>query len=641
MFFQRALGSVAALATLASAVNLTGYEYVVVGSGAGGGPLAARLALAGHKTLLIEAGDDQGASVNYTVPAFNAKVSEDPNLTWNFFVKHYADEQRQARDFKTSYRTGNGDIYTGLNPPAGSKQLGTLYPRTGTLGGCTAHNALIAVYPHQSDFERIAALTGDNSWSASNMRRYFARLEDNEYLLPGAKGHGYNGWLQTSYSPIDIVTSDLQLLSVVGGAAFALANETNLAINLGTLIAGDANADSIERDTTPGLYQIPLSTDAGKRTGSREFVLAVRDAKFTNGTKRYPLDVRLNAHVTKVTFDKSTPPRATGVEFLDGQYLYKASPKNRGARGVAGSATASREVIVAGGAYNSPQLLKLSGVGPAAELRKFGIPVVKDLPGVGTNLQDHYEINVQGKAPSNFSALEGCTFGSGPDPCLDRWNKPILGNRGIYASPGLGATMFFKSSVTERDEFDLFVFGGPVNFRGYFPGYSFNATNEHDWFTWAILKAHPRNNAGTVTLQSADPLDMPAITYNYFDTGSGDSDADLTALTEAVELARDAFKRQLVPITEVLPGASVTGKAAISQYAKDTAWGHHASSTCPIGADNDPNAVLDSSFRVRGVSGLRVVDASVFPHIPGTFTAVSTYMVAEKAADVILSQIKA
>lgn len=201
--------------------------------------------------------------------------------------------------------------------------------------------------------------------------------------------------------------------------------------------------------------------------------------------------------------------------------------------------------------------------------------------------------------------------------------------------------MFYKSSATERDEYDIFAFGGPVNFRGYFPGYSYNATSEHDYFTWAILKAHPRNNAGTVLLRSADPLDVPEITYNYFDTGSGDYNADLTALKEAVNLARDAFKRQIVPIEEVLPGADVTSDEDIATYAKDTAWGHHASSTCPIGADSDPLAVLDSSFRVRGTAGLRVVDASVFPRIPGTFTAVSTYMVAEKAADVILSEITA
>lgn len=608
-------------------------------------PLAARLAIAGHKTLLIEAGDDQGANVNYTVPAYNARVSEDPNLAWNFYVKHYADETRQARDFKTTYETPDGGQYTGLSPPSGSKMKGTLYPRTGTLGGCTAHNALVAVYPHQSDFDYIQQLTGDDSWAAANMRQYFTKLEKNAYLLPGQKGHGYDGWLGTEYAPIDIVLTDPKLLSLVTGATFALGNQTNAVINLGSLVAGDANADTSTRDSQPAVYQIPLSTADGKRNGAREFVLAVRDAMNANGTKQYPLDVRLNCHVTKVTFDQDvTPPRATGVEFLDGQYLYKASPKSRGATGTPGSVKASREVIVAGGTYNSPQLLKLSGVGPADELKQFDIPVVVDLPGVGTNLQDHYEINVQGKAPSNFSALDGCTFGEtgeANDPCVSRWQTSVLGNRGIYASPGLGAAMFYKSTTTTRDEYDVFVFGGPVNFRGYFPGYSYNATHEHDWFTWAILKSHPRNNAGSVTLQSADPLDVPAITYNYFDTGSGDFQSDITALTEAVDLARDSFKRQPVEIDEVLPGKDADTKEKVADYIKDTAWGHHASSTCPIGADNDPMAVLDSKFHVRGTAGLRVVDASVFPRIPGTFTAVSTYMVAEKAADIILSALAA
>jgi choline dehydrogenase len=194
--------------------------------------------------------------------------------------------------------------------------------------------------------------------------------------------------------------------------------------------------------------------------------------------------------------------------------------------------------------------------------------------------------------------------------------------------------MFYQSSTSENKDFDIFAFGGPINFRGYFPGYSINATHDHDWFTWAILKAHPRNTAGTVTLRSADPLDVPDITYNYFDTGVGDYKKDLTAIT------RSAFASQEVKIDEVLPGKDVTSEEDLHDYIKDTVWGHHASSTCPIGTDDDKMAVLDSSFNVRGTAGLRVVDASVFPRIPGTFTAVSTYMVAEKAADVILAGIK-
>ncbi|KAI2786679.1 hypothetical protein POX_g09067 [Penicillium oxalicum] len=645
MILPHLFGLLAATAGVANALNITGYEYVVVGSGAGGGPLAARLALAGHKTLLLEAGDDQGENYNYTIPAYSARSSEDEKLAWNFFARHYADDERQARDFKATYETPSGELYTGLSPPEGSKLLGTLYPRTGTLGGCTAHNALIAVYPHESDFEYISTLTGDSSWSPENMRSYFTKLEKNHHLLPGQKGHGYDGWLQTENAPLSIVLEDPQLLSMLTGGAFALGNLTQNVFNIGTLLAGDANADTTYRDHHPGYYQIPISTRDAHRNGAREFIIAVRDAKNVDGSKKYPLDVRMNTHVTKVTFDESvTPPRATGVEFLEGEHLYKASPMSkRAGSGTPGSASASREVIVSGGVYNSPQLLKLSGIGPADELQKFGIKVISDLPGVGTNLQDHYEISVQGRIEKDFSCLNKCTFSirGEADPCIDRWQTPVLGDRGIYSSPGLAATMFYKSSVTADDSFDIFCFGGPVNFRGYFPNYSINATDEHNWFTWAILKAHPRNTAGTVTLQSADPLDMPQITFNYFDTGVGDYDADLTALYEAVELARDAFRRQLVPITEVLPGSQVQSEEDIKDYVKNAAWGHHASCTCPIGADGDPMAVLDSKFRVRGVSGLRVVDASVYPRIPGTFTAVSTYMVAEKAADEILKELKA
>lgn len=644
MWLHRLFCLLAISARLAQAVDLTGYEYIVVGSGAGGGPLAARLALAGHSTLLIEAGDDEGANINYTVPAYNAKASEDPAMAWNFFARHYADDARQALDFKTTYETPDGGEYTGLNPPEGSVMKGTLYPRTQALGGCTAHNALIAMYPFQADFEYIANLTGDSSWSPENMRQYFVKLEKNQYLLPGVAGHGYNGWLETEEPPLSIVLEDPQLLSLLSGGAFALGNLTGSVFDLATLLAGDANADSAARDNTPAYYQIPLSTNQAHRTGSREFVVAVRDAVNADGSKAYPLDVRTNCFVTKVTFDNSTtPPRATGVEFLDGQYLYRASPRSSNdSASTPGSATASREVIVAGGTYNSPQLLKLSGIGPVDELDSLGIPIIADLPGVGSNLQDHYEITVQGHVPANWSALAGCTFGFGgqPDPCLTRWENPVLGDHGIYSSSGFGGAMFFRSSTSANDDWDVFVFGGPVNFRGYFPNYDVNATAEHDWFTWAVLKSHPRNNAGTVTLRSADPLDTPAVVFNYFDTGSGDWAADLQALAEAVGLARDAFARQLVPVDEVLPGAAAASAADVEAYARDTAWGHHASCTCAIGADGDPMAVLDSAFRVRGVAGLRVVDASVYPRIPGTFTAVSTYMVAEKAADVILAELE-
>ncbi|KAE8370828.1 GMC oxidoreductase-domain-containing protein [Aspergillus caelatus] len=248
---------------------------------------------------------------------------------------------------------------------------------------------------------------------------------------------------------------------------------------------------------------------------------------------------------------------------------------------------------------------------------------------------------VQIHTPKDLSSLKGCTFGfhGQPDPCLARWTKSVLGDRGIYSASGGAAAMFYKSTATTNNEIEINMFGVIGNFRGYYPGHAYNTTARHDWFTWSALKAHPRNNSGTVTLRSADPLDPPEIVFNYFDTGVGDYRADLQAMYEALELGRRALKRQPLPVSEVLPGANVTTQEDIETYIKDTAWGDHAMCTCPIGTVDDPMAVLDSKFRVRGVDRLGVVDGSAFPRIPGTFPVVSIYLVAEEAADVILSEI--
>lgn len=502
------------------AETLTGYEYIVVGSGAGGGVVSARLALAGHSVLLIEAGDDQGSNLNYSVPAFNAKVTEDPALAWDFWVRHYADDARQELDYKLTYDTPDGGEFTGLDPPEGSTIKGVLYPRAATLGGCTAHNALVAIYPDQDDFQYVASLTGDSSWTPDNMRNYFVKMERNEYLQSLlSPGHGYDGWLGIDTTPVTLALKDLKLLSMIQGALTALGGLTETVLNIASFLVGDANADSPLRDSTQALYQIPLVESNGARNTVREFLVSVANAVNEDGSKKYPLDIRTNCLATKVDFDTSGPtPQATGVSFLDGIALYRADKRSgQAAPGIPGSATASREVIVAGGSYNSPQLLKLSGVGPAAELESFGIPVVKDLPGVGTNLQDHYEVAVQGETNSNFTVLDGCTFDwQQPDECLEQWEAGTAAiTRGTYVSNGFVAAMFIKSSQSPDNNYDELGFGGPVNFRGYFPGYSINATDKHNMWTWALLKSHPRNTAGTVELASADPLDPPKITFNY------------------------------------------------------------------------------------------------------------------------------
>jgi choline dehydrogenase len=474
-------------------------------------------------------------------------------------------------------------------------------------------------------------MTGDDSWSASNMQQYLDRVYD---------------WLPTSPTDPTILARDSMLTQhYLGGAAVMGVGPSPISALTGlSTVLEDPNAEEPGRDSAEGFYQIPLTQSNGKRVSVRDFIV-------DTVSSGYPLTVRTNAFVTKVVFDKSSAtPRATGVEFLDGAHLYRASPLS-GGTGTPGVATATKEVILAGGTYNTVQLLKLSGIGPKAELEAHNISTLVDSPGVGTNMQDRYEVPVNVVHQNDFAILEGCTFDAKPhDACYQQWSKnpiEILASRGAYATNGLAAAMAVRSDAASNADVDLFIFGGPLYFTGYFPGWATGSVADHRHFSWYTLKAHTRNTAGTVALRSADPLDPPQITFNYFDTGTtagGADQLDLAALVQSLKMSRQALQHYGdysllggTSFTEAQPGSNVTSDADLGQYVKDTAWGHHACCTAAIGADGDPNAVLDSQFRVRGTNGLRVVDASVFPKIPGVFIQAPIYMVAEKAADVILS----
>lgn len=632
--------------------NSTEYDYVVVGSGPGGGPLASRLAIAGYKVLLIEAGDDHGDAVFQQVPALQLQTTEYEPMRWDYFVNHYSDESRQGEDSKMVWDTPSGDHYVGNSPPAGSNPLGIWYPRTGTLGGCAAHNAMITIYPHESDWNNIATITGDATWQADNMRKYFQRLERCRYLPNSIVGHGFDGWFETSLTELSLAVEDTKLLSLIIAAGTAmgkglLGKVINTVAGLGEVLLRDINAYVPSRDSQEGLYQVPIAVTEveKKRNGPRDFILATANAVNSDGSRKYHLDIKLNTLVTKVRFDTSgSKPKAVGVDYIEGPRLYRADPMSGSASaGTPGSVGAGKEVIVSAGAFNSPQLLKLSGIGPKAELQKFGIPVIVDLPGVGTNLQDRYETTIVGDSNTDFALTHSCTFlRTEPDPCLEQWkNLPGPSLKGTYATNGIAIAVVKKSSVAEGDP-DLLVSGAPAYFTGYHPGYANESLKDAHHWSWIVLKAHSRNNKGTVTLRSADPQDMPVINFNYFDTGNtadGADEKDLQAVYEGMQLSREIF-RDYLPLQgtfkEVWPADRVKTKQEMKDWIKKEAWGHHASCTCPIGADDDPNAVLDSNFRVRGVDGLRVVDASVYPKIPGFYIVLPTYMISEKAADAVL-----
>jgi choline dehydrogenase len=612
-------------------------EYIVVGSGAGGGTVAARLAESGRSVVLLEAGGDprklQGGDPiqpncnrlpqDYDVPAFHGFASENEAMKWDFFVRHYTDDNIQKLDPNYSQEW------------QGRQVDGVLYPRAGTLGGCTAHNAQILIYPHNSDWENIADLTKDPSWRPEKMHAYFERLENCNHR-PGRRWlsklglnptcHGWKGWLHTEKAiPMAALLDRNLFLTMAESANQALAGCSNLVKRAGWFLEswGDPNdARLVEKNATGSRYT-PLTTRDHARMGSRERVLhTARDHR--------NLRVELNALASKVLFDENN--RAIGVEYLHGERLYRASSHPSEQPAETRTIYASKEVILAGGAFNTPQLLMLSGIGPREMLERHGIKVRVDLPGVGKNLQDRYEVAVVNRMSfPEWHVYKGVTF-SPQDPQFKQWETC---RSGIYATNGAVLSVFKRSPVAEGPP-DLFCMALLTNFRGYRPNYSQALATDLNYLTWVVLKAHTRNRAGEVTLRSADPRDVPHINFHYFEEGAAD---DLKAVVDGVRFVRQLtadLKKQKLIAKEELPGDDLDSDEQLEEFVRSHAWGHHASCTCAIGP-KDKNGVLGSDFRVHGVQSLRVADASVFPRIPGVFIVSAVYMIGEKAADVILA----
>ncbi len=457
------------------------YDYIVVGSGAGGGPVAANLASAGFSVLLIEAGPDYD-SLLIDVPAFHGLSTQDPNIRWDFWVRHYEDDARQKLDSKY-YETFRYPGQANDEPVDG-----VLYPRCAALGGCTAHNAMITVYPHDSDWENLAQITSDPSWAPDKMRRYFERIERCDYIDPkapdvAASRHGFRGWLGIGKADVNPALGDTQLLKIIVSAAAQTLWEVFVDRQGGDTLAaletfleknpevmkllsapapgGDAgqppvvgalarvldpNDYQITQERREGVFLVPLAVDAGARNGSRERVRRVRAAHPDK------LTVRANALATKVLFEGN---RAVGVEYMVGQRLYQAAIEPAGGRpapGLPQQVRALREVILAGGTFNTPQLLLLSGIGPKADLDALGIPVRLDRPAVGRFLQDRYEVAVLSELPQDLVLFKGCTFrlpeqGEQPDPALAQWQRD---RSGVYASNGAVVAIVRRSAPTSQ-----------------------------------------------------------------------------------------------------------------------------------------------------------------------------------------------
>jgi choline dehydrogenase-like flavoprotein len=601
--------------------------------------VAARLVEAGFSVLVLEAGGDPRALTggnpntpgtntlpdDYEVPAFHALATENEALRWDFFVRHYEDDDRQRRDPKYC------EIWNG------ERVDGVYYPRAGTLGGCTAHNALIFVYPHNTDWNEIADITGDRSWRAEAMRAYFERLEHCNHRpterphRPGGANpsrHGWSGWLHTELAIPSAVIRDRDMRRALVDSARDILEQIGSPVGDRARLESEADPNDwrVVSDSAPGIRYAPLTTRNHARLGTRERLLEVQ--------QRHPdrLRIELDALATRVLFEGT---RAVGIEYRKGERLYRAHARPSGDDGQVREARARREVILAGGAFNTPQLLMLSGIGEAEALTPHGIEQRVDLP-VGRNLQDRYEVAVVNRmAFDAWDVLEGATF-TRADHQYASWAKK---REGVYATNGALLSVTLPSGPG-RPVPDLFCYALLGNFPGYLPGYSKIVATHRNYLTWVVLKGHTANVGGRVTLRSADPRDRPAVHFHYFDEGRRGGDADVDAVVAGIRFVRRATERlkaqQLIAEEEV-PGAAHESDAELREFVRNHAWGHHASCSCPIGP-RERGGVVGSDFRVHGTEGLRVVDASVFPRVPGLFIVSAVYMIGEKAADVIGGQ---
>jgi choline dehydrogenase len=425
-------------------------------------------------------------------------------------------------------------------------------PRGKVLGGSSSINIMIYLRGNPHDYDHWQSL-GNPGWSYQDVLPYFKKSEHSS--RGASEFHGVDG---------ELSVTDLIAPAVVSQRF------VDAAVALGYDYNPDANGMQQEG---AGLYQLTIK-DGKRHSTAAAFLVPI--------LQRPNLTVTTGALVTRLLFEGT---RTVGVEYLHEGTLHRVRVNS--------------EVILSAGAFDSPKLLLLSGIGDAEHLQALGIPVVADLPGVGQNLQDHPVVSVAHEATQDLHTA--CTSS--------------------IAEAGL----FLHTEGNLDAAPDLQFLFGPVVLVP--PGYAHSGLG----FTSFVCLTHPQN-IGSVSLRSPDPKDAPMIQMNFLQ-----SEADVQKLVTGIKLLRNLFNASALDEfrgKEIAPGADKQSDEALLAYVRETCstvW--HPVGTCKMGAD--PMAVVDPELRVHGVEGLRVVDASIMPTITTGNTNAPTIMIGEKAADLI------
>jgi choline dehydrogenase len=447
-------------------------------------------------------------------------------------------------------------------------------------GGGSSINGMVYTRGHPRDYDQWAQM-GCSGWSYDDVLPYFKRAESNER---GASAeHGASGPLSVSRHRTD------DIYEKIAKTAKAL---------------GYPVTDDFSRDAPDGFGVADFTIHQGRRASTAQRYL--RPA-----LGRPNLTLASEAQTTRIVFEGR---RAVGVEYV-----------KDGARAVA---RADREVIVSGGAYNSPKLLMLSGVGPADELAEVGVKPFHDLPGVGRNLQEH-----PGAALA-FRSADPLAFDQ--QLRLDRLTRSVVqwrltGKGPIARSPHTAMAFCRTRPELERPDIELLFFSATLDAQIWFPGWRKMIPSSVGASVWLMRP----DSRGWVKLRSADPKDPPRILLNLLATQS-DRDTLISGLRMVRDFMAVAPAASLVR-EEVLPGAqAVSDEALLAHIRQVIRTPQHPTSTCTMG--QGPDAVVDPELRVHGLDGLRVIDASVMPVVVGAHTNATAIMIGEKGADLVLGR---